>query len=80
MVMMEVIVDQREGVMEMTCPTVTKVALLLVLQKKSKYLVILQIKKHQNRKVVIKLNCRMNIATTDSDTRGVCKNFYSKYS
>ena len=60
LVMMEVVVDQREGVMEMTCLTVTKVALLLVLQKKWKYLVILQIKKHQNRKVVIQLNYKMN--------------------
>ena len=46
--------------MEMTCLTVTKVALLQVLQKEWKYLVILQIKKHQNRKVVIQLNYKMN--------------------
>ena len=61
LVMMEVVVDQMEGIMEMTCLTVTKVALLLLLQKKWKYLVILQIKKHQNRKVVFQLNCRMNV-------------------
>ena len=60
LVMVEVVVDQREGVMEMTCLTVTKLPLLQVLQKKLKYLVILQIKKHQNRKVVFQLN-KMNV-------------------